>query len=109
MAQETFIEKQEESISIHIFAVSAALVGVCLTVIGIFNIVTSLKRMETFLDEMTAVDAVLFMLACIFSYMAIRTRERQPRLRLEKIADSVFLSALFLMATTCVLIVLRLI
>ena len=34
MSQETFIEKQEENIAIHIFSVSAAMVGVCLTVIA---------------------------------------------------------------------------
>ena len=30
MPQETFIEKQEESIAIHIFSVSAAMVGICI-------------------------------------------------------------------------------
>lgn len=109
MAQESFLEKQEENISIHIFSVSAAMVGVCLTVIGILNVITSIKRVETLLDDMTALDAVFFVLACIISYMAIRTKERGRRLLLEKTADTIFLAALFLMAATCVSIVYRLI
>ena len=47
MPQETYLEKQEENISIHIFSVSAGMVGVCLTVIGIINMITTFKRSET--------------------------------------------------------------
>jgi hypothetical protein len=107
MTQETFLEKKEENIAMHIFAVSAALVGVCFTMIGIIGVIYSFNKMNTWADEITAFDAVLFLSACFFSYVAIKTKERKPRLALEKTADTFFLSGLTVMIVICVFIVLR--
>jgi len=109
MPQESFTEKQEENISIHIFSVSAAMVGVCLTVIGILNIVSSFKKIETLGDEITALNAIFFLFSCIISYTAIKTKARKRRYLLEKIADSVFLIALSLMVIVCITIVTKLV
>ncbi len=109
MPQETFIEKQEENIAIHIFSVSAAMVGVCLTVIGILSIVTTFKKIETIGDELTAIDAIIFLGACITAYMAIKTKERKRRLILEKTSDFAFLAGLALMVIVCVIIVIGLV
>ena len=54
----------EEDICIHIFTVSAALVGVCLTVIGIIRIVISIHKINTLADDLLAIDAFLFLCAC---------------------------------------------
>jgi len=108
MPQETFIEKQEENIAIHIFSVSAAMVGVCLTVIGILNIISSFKKIETLGDEITALDAIIFLGSCIISYAAIKTKTRKTRLLLEKIADDIFLTGLALMAVVCLFIAYKL-
>ena len=105
MPQETFIEKQEESIAIHIFSVSAAMVGVCLTVIGILNVITTFKKIDTFGDEITALDAIVFLGSCIIAYVAIKTKERKRRLLLERVPDGVFLTGLALMAVVCIFIV----
>jgi hypothetical protein len=107
MSQETFIEKQEESISIHIFSVSAAMVGVCLTVIGIINIITTYKKIETFGDELTTIDAIIFLGTCIVSYVAIKTKERKRRLILEKVSDITFLTGLAVMVIVCLFIVIK--
>lgn len=91
----------EEDISIHIFSTSAAMVGVCLTVIGIFQI-GKLKSIGSVSDKLLAVDAVAFLFSSIFSYMALRTQER--RQRIERIADSIFMGGLCLMAVICFLV-----
>ena len=109
MQEESFIEKQEGSLSIHIFEVSAALVGVCLTVIGIIGLITSLKKMETLADEITALDAVIFLAACIAAYMGIKTRDRRRRLKLERTADTFFITGLCGMVLICLLIVFNLV
>ena len=109
MAQETFIEKQEENIAIHIFSVSAARVGVCLTVIGILNIITSYRKIDTLGDEITAVDAIIFLGACITSYIAIKTKNRKLRLMIEKLSDIIFLSGLAVMVIICLFIVYKLV
>ncbi|MCX5678674.1 MAG: hypothetical protein NTY76_06155 [Candidatus Omnitrophica bacterium] len=107
MPQETFIEKQEENIAIHIFSVSAAMVGVCLTVIGILNIITTFTKIDTLGDEATAIDAIIFLSACMISYAAIKTKERKRRLILEKVSDIAFLAGLAVMVFVCVLIVIK--
>ena len=109
MPQETFIEKQEENIAIHIFSVSAAMVGVCLTVIGIINVITSFKKIETFGDELTAIDAIIFLGACIISYAAIKTKDRKRRLILEKVSDMTFLTGLTVMVFVCLFIVVKIV
>ena len=107
MPQETFIEKQEENISIHIFSVSAAMIGVCLTVIGIINIITTFNKINTLGDEITAIDAIIFLAACFISYSAIKTKDRKRRLILEKISDITFLTGLGLMVVVCIFIVIK--
>jgi len=93
----------EEDISVHIFSTSAFMVGVCLTVIGIFQI-GELRRIASVSDNILAVDAIAFLLSCILSYVALRTRKSVRRHNLEKSADSVFIVALTLMAVVCVLV-----
>jgi len=104
MIEESFLEKKEEGISFHIFSVSAAMVGVCLTVSSLLTISDALRRIENLGDETIAMDAVLFLISCVFSYMAIRTKSRRSRLILEKTADWVFLTALLVLALVGVLI-----
>lgn len=103
MPQETFLEKQEENLSIHIFSVSAAMVGVCLTVISLFSISDALRRIQGIGDELIAFDAMLFLVTCVLSYMAMRVKDRKRRLILEKTADGLFLVSLLIIACVTVL------
>ena len=87
----------EEDISIHIFTVSSAMVGVCLTVIGLIRVVITLRKADTIADDLLAMDAVLFLLATLCSYWALRRRSYRRRPRLERAADALFMLALLLM------------
>lgn len=93
----------EEDISIHIFSASAMMVGVCLTVIGIFQIGT-LKKISFISDKLLAVDAVAFLVSCVLSYVALRTRTQKRRHRIEKIADFTFIGGLCLIVIVCLLV-----
>ena len=44
----------EQDISIHIFTVSSAMVGVCLTVIGLIRVVITFGRADTLADDFLA-------------------------------------------------------
>jgi hypothetical protein len=44
----------EQDICIHIFTVSSAMVGVCLTVIGLIRVVITLGRADTLADDFLA-------------------------------------------------------
>ena len=95
----------EDDICIHIFTVSAAMVGVCLTVIGLVRMVITLGNIDTLADDLLAADAFLFLVACLLSYSALRTRNIQRMHRVERIADGTFILAMILMAAVCGVIV----
>ena len=94
----------EEGISIHIFSTSATMVGVCLTVIGIFRLLFQLQPVGTIGDDLLAMDAMLFLISCVLSYLGLRTRRPRRRQITERAADIVFLAALSVMTLTCALI-----
>lgn len=94
----------EADISIHIFTVSSAMVGVCLTVIGLIRVVITLRKADTIADDLLAIDAVLFLLATLCSYWALRRRSYLRRHFLERTADAIFILAMLLMVVICVYI-----
>src|SRR5437868_12524115 len=94
----------EEDLCIHIFTVSAAMVGVCLTVIGLIRIVITLQNIDTLADDLLAVDALLFVTSCFLSYWALRTRKVRRMHKVERLADLMFLLAMLLMTGICLFI-----
>jgi len=107
--QEPSKEFVEVDITIHIFAVSATLVGVCLTVISLFIISRRLSHVKSVGEKMLAFDALLFLTSCILSYSALRVRKKGQQHKIERISEEVFFAALVLMAFICVFIVYELI
>jgi len=94
----------EQDISIHIFTVSSAMVGICLTVIGLIRVVITLGRADTLADDLLAGDALLFLISCLLSYWALRSRSLRRMHRLERIADGIFILAMIGMVIICALI-----
>jgi len=91
----------EEDICIHIFTVSSAMVGVCLTVIGLIRVVVTLGKADTLADDFLAIDALLFLTSCLLSYTAMRSRNLRRMHRIEHLADSIFIVAMVFMAIIC--------
>jgi cytochrome c oxidase assembly factor CtaG len=94
----------EEDICIHIFTVSSAMVGVCLTVIGLIRVVITLGQIDTLADDLLATDAFLFLVASLLSYWALRTRSIRRMHRMERFADGIFILAMVLMTAVCAVI-----
>jgi hypothetical protein len=94
----------EHDISIHIFTVSSAMMGVCLTVIGLIRVVITLGRADTLADDFLAGDALLFLVSCLLSYWALRSRSLHRMHRLERVADAIFIIAMIGMVIICALI-----
>src|SRR4051812_20127090 len=91
----------EQDICIHIFTVSSAMVGVCLTVIGLVRVVITFGKADTLADDFLAGDALLFLVSCFLSYGALRSRAVRRMHRLEKVADGVFIAAMLVMVAIC--------
>ena len=96
-------QQLEEDISIHIFTVPSAMVGVCLTVIGLVRVVITLGRADSLADDLLAADAVFFLVASLLSYSALRTRSKRRMHRRERSADAIFITAMVLMVAVCLL------
>ncbi len=77
------------------------MVGVCLTVIGLIRIAIAVRREDTLADDLLALDALLFLIACLTSYWALRTRGTRRMHRIELIADRVFILGMVLMVLIC--------
>ena len=52
--------------------ISSAMVGVCLTAIGILRVVITVGRTSTIADDLLCADAILFLIATLSSYFALR-------------------------------------
>lgn len=81
----------------RIFSTSAQLVGVCLTVIGLFRVVFELNDINSIADNLMAVDALVFLGSCLLSYLALRSMKADRSLALAQAADLVFLAGLGMM------------
>ena len=104
MSESNFKRGLEKDISIHIFSVSAALVGVCLTVISVVRVVITATKINTVADDILAADALLFLTSCLLAYSAMRSRTEKRMRLVERAADTVFIIGLLLMAIVCALI-----
>jgi hypothetical protein len=102
---ETLQERSLNNLSVHLMSVSAGMVGICLTVIGLFKIVIHLQRMGTIAADLVAIDSVCFLVVCMIAYCALRSTDRKHRQRLARVADGLFLVSLSFMAFICGVIV----
>jgi len=68
------------------------------------RVVIALRKADTVADNMLAIDAILFLLACLAAYWALRTRSRRRMYLVERVADAVFIIALLLMVVICIFI-----
>jgi hypothetical protein len=91
-------------ITVHIFSVSATLVGACLTVISLFIISRSLNNVRRIGESLLALDAVIFLFSCGIAYTALSMRKKKRQHKLEKVAEWLFFLGLVIMAMVCILI-----
>src|ERR1700730_3823107 len=93
----------EGDICIHIFTVSSAMVGVCLTVIGLIRVVITLGKANTLADDLLAGNALLFLVSCLLSYAALRSRSVGRMHSIERAADVIFILAMIVTTVICAL------
>ena len=84
--------------------IAAAMVGVCLTGIGLLRIAVVTRGRGTIADDLLSVDAVLFLMATLTSYFALRAQSQARLHWLERIADSAFILAMLLQTLACFVI-----
>ena len=98
-------ENRDRDIASHIFTTSSVMLGLCLTIISIMRGRENPDPLQTVVDDLIAMDALIFLSTCFLSYAALRVRHVKNIHRLESIADVVFLIGMTLMAVACALFV----
>ena len=83
------------------FSVSAGMVGVCLTAIGLIQVIEHHSDISTLSDEIMVFDALMFLGSCIFSYWALHHRMRKHYRRLRLWVDTLLMLGIVLMAAIC--------
>ena len=104
MNEELHQDALDEKIASYIFYTSAGLAGTCLTVISIFKISTKLQNIASMGEELLSVDAGIFLISCILSFLTLKSKKKSQRQWLGKITDVIFLVALCIIAIVCGLI-----
>jgi len=87
-------------LSVQLFTVSAGMAGVCFTVTGILQVVINAPNHDTLADDFRAVDSVRFLLCCILSDWSLRTRSLRRMHRVERMTNSIFITAPLCMVIT---------
>ena len=82
----------KRGISEHILYASSSLMGLCFVLLGFIK---GLGRDDlTYVDEISSVGVLTFLIACVFSYISMRSLKNADRY--EIIADVVFMTGLAL-------------
>jgi hypothetical protein len=85
-----------------VFSVAAAMVGVCLTAIGLVKVVRNQSQVATVCDALLVGDAILFLTAMLLSFLAMRLRFRGRWRTFALSADVSILIAMVVMVFCCV-------
>jgi hypothetical protein len=102
---ETTEKAEERDIAALILTTSSVMLGLCLTIISIMRSSAGFDGVASMVDDIVAVDALIFLLACFASYAALRARHLRRMKHLESFADTVFLVGMVGIGTACALFV----
>lgn len=91
---------KDQAISHHILPTASALVGICMTVISVMQLLPK-NAVLPWTDKILAIDSLIFLASAIFSYRSIRNSGSEA---MENYADWLFLIGLGIMALAGVLV-----
>jgi hypothetical protein len=85
-----------------LFAVSAGMVGVCLTGVGLIGIVKGIRNIESTVDEILSLSALLFLMSTAFYFFALYRGDQANRKWVDILADAIFFLSLTLLLVACI-------
>lgn len=84
--------------------IASAMVGVCMTGIGVLRVASAMHGRQTIADDLLSIDALTFLLATLSSYFALRVQSHARLHWLERTADAAFILAMVLLTIACFVI-----
>jgi len=94
----------DERVCRLICPIASAMVGVCLTGIGLLHVGVAIGRRASIADDLLAVDSLLFLVATLASYVSLRSLDRHRLHAMERVADATFMVAMLLLTAACFVI-----
>jgi hypothetical protein len=94
---------------VALFSVASAMIGVCLTAIGLITVVKNLSRYQTVCDGLLALDSLLFLTVTLSSFLASREQDAGWSRAFHRTADFAMLLGLAIMALVSVFLVFTLV
>jgi hypothetical protein len=97
----------DERIYAHLLtllSVSAAMVGVCMTAIGLVSVIEALNKVEHVVDDMLAIGTLIFSFVTLLSFLGIRTRIRRAWPMYMLVLDVMFCFGIAAMVITSMLL-----
>lgn len=95
------MEQKPSALSNHILPVASTMVGVCVTVISVIQIAPN-RTFASWVDNVLAIDSLLFLCSMFLSYWSIRHKDHL--LKIERLADRVFLLGMAVMVVVSFLV-----
>ena len=92
--------QKERKIASDILSGSTTMSGVCITIIALFRVMKT--NIQTYADEILAVNASLFIAAALFAYISLRKENNK---HFEKVADIFFFTGMVIMLVVGLIIV----
>ena len=92
--------EDNKKIAAYVFSGSNTMVGVCLTIIALFRIMKT--GLQTYADEILALDTFIFIIASLLSYAVLRKEKNK---RLEKWADICYYTGMIIMSFVGLIII----
>jgi hypothetical protein len=89
------------NISNHILPVAATMVGVCMTVVSLIQLIPR-NSVSPWADGLLAIDSLIFLISAMLSYWSLR-HQRSSSL-VERYADWLFMLALMVMVSVSFLV-----
>ena len=78
----------------QVFVNSPTMLALCLTTVGLIKIYSTLQKITTLADDFLLFCLGAFLLATVFSYLALRSSRMKQKIAFAKFADAMFLFGL---------------
>jgi hypothetical protein len=94
--------EQNHDHRLTLFAVSAGMVGVCLTGVGLIGIVKGIHNVESVVDEILSLSALFFLVSTALYFFALYRGDQAQRTTADYLADGIFFLSLASLLVACV-------
>lgn len=86
-----------------LLSVSAGMVGVCLTGVGLIGVVKNIRDVESSVDETLTIGALTFLICTALYFVTLYHSDQSRRTIIDHVAGVLFFASLALLLLACVL------